>query len=68
MEVTPIRNDHGLVVLFLSTFRDVTAFKAPLDGGQATMSNLSKFAKLAWTMTRSRNAQMARMQQQNNNT
>ncbi len=51
-----------MVVLFLSTFRDITAFKEPLEGGQAMMSNLSKFAKLAWTMTRSRNLQLARFQ------
>ena len=46
-------------------FRDITAFKAPLEGGQAMMSNLSKFAKLAWTMTRSRqNISSSRQQQQ----
>ncbi len=52
VDVTPIRNEQEVVVLFLSTYRDITAFKEPLEGGQAMMSNLSKFAKLAWTMTR----------------
>lgn len=34
VDVTPIRNDQRLVVLFLATFRDITAFKEPLDGEQ----------------------------------
>ena len=52
-EVTPIRNEQDTLVLFLVSFRDITAFREPLPLG-GMMTNLSKFAKLAWTMTRSR--------------
>ena len=52
-EVTPIKNEQDTLVLFLVSFRDITAFREPLPGG-GMMTNLSKFAKLAWTMTRSR--------------
>ena len=52
-EVTPIKNEQDTLVLFLISFRDITAFREPLPGG-GMMTNLSKFAKLAWTMTRSR--------------
>lgn len=55
LDITEIRNAQRVVVLFLCAFRDITAFKEPLEGGSVTMSNLSKFAKLAWTITRSRN-------------
>ena len=52
-EVTPIKNEQDTLVLFLVSFRDITAFREPVPGG-GMMTNLSKFAKLAWTMTRSR--------------
>ena len=52
-EITLIRNEQDTLVLFLVSFRDITAFRDPLPGG-GMMTNLSKFAKLAWTMTRSR--------------
>ena len=52
-EVTSIKNEQDTLVLFLVSFRDITAFREPLPGG-GMMTNLSKFAKLAWTMTRSR--------------
>lgn len=58
VEVTPIRNEQSVVVLFLCTFRDITAFKEPLEG-TTVIKNLSKFAKLAWTMTKSRQTQAA---------
>ena len=58
VEVTPIRNEQSVVVIFLCTFRDITAFKEPLEG-TTVIKNLSKFAKLAWTMTKSRQAQAA---------
>lgn len=57
-EVTPIRNEQTVIVLFLCTFRDITAFKEPLEG-TTVIKNLSKFAKLAWTMTKSRQTQAA---------
>jgi len=70
-DVVPVKSgEHDdFIVLFLCTFRDITAFKAPLlldQGGlgqAAMMSNLSRFAKLAWTMTRSRNLQLANRMQ-----
>ena len=52
-EVTPIKSEQDTVVLFLCTFRDITAFREPLEPNNM-MSNLSKFAKLAWTMTKYR--------------
>jgi hypothetical protein len=52
------RNEQSIVVLFLCTFRDITAFKEPLEG-TTVIKNLSKFAKLAWTMTKSRQTQAA---------
>ena len=54
-EIVSIRNEQGIIVLFLVTFRDITPFKEPLEG-QSVMSNLSKFARLAWTITRSRHS------------
>lgn len=40
VHVAPIRNERELVVLFLLTFRDITALKQPIDaddpkGGEA---------------------------------
>ena len=52
-EMVAIHNEQGIIVLFLVTFRDITPFKEPLEG-QSVMTNLSKFARLAWTITRSR--------------
>lgn len=31
LQVAPIRNERDLVVLFLLTFRDITALKQPID-------------------------------------
>lgn len=52
-DIVTIKNEQGTTVLFLVTFRDITPFKEPLEG-QSMMSNLSKFARLAWTITRAR--------------
>lgn len=41
-------------MLFLLTFRDITALKNPIDDDSG--KNLSKFARLARTVTRSRSA------------
>ena len=57
-EIVTIKNEQGIIVLFLVTFRDITPFKEPLEG-QSVMSNLSKFARLAWTITRSRQNNLA---------
>ncbi|XP_023349841.1 potassium voltage-gated channel protein eag isoform X3 [Eurytemora carolleeae] len=58
VEIVPVKNETDSVVLFLCTYRDITAFKEPL--AEANMfAGLSKFAKIAWTLTsqlRSKNA------------
>ncbi|XP_064555095.1 potassium voltage-gated channel protein eag isoform X3 [Drosophila montana] len=61
LQVAPIRNERDLVVLFLLTFRDITALKQPIDSEDTKGVNLflpvlglSKFAKLARSVTRSR--------------
>lgn len=43
-----------MVVLFLLTFRDITALKQPIE--DEASKGLSKFAKLARSVTRSRSA------------
>ncbi|KAL0829490.1 hypothetical protein ABMA28_004250 [Loxostege sticticalis] len=53
VQVAPIRNERELVVLFLLTFRDITALKQPIDADDPK-GGLSKFAKLARSVTRSR--------------
>ncbi|CAB4064625.1 KCNH5 [Lepeophtheirus salmonis] len=66
VEITPIRNEQEIVVIFLCVFRDITAFKEPLEGNNV-MSNLSKFAKLAWTMTLNRSNLISSSNANNNN-
>ncbi|RTG87759.1 uncharacterized protein DC041_0001352 [Schistosoma bovis] len=44
VEIIPIRNDEDLVVLFLITFRDLTAFRQPLKEESAQTSALGAFA------------------------
>nr|XP_032518180.1 potassium voltage-gated channel protein eag isoform X2 [Danaus plexippus plexippus] len=53
VHVAPIKNERELVVLFLLTFRDITALKQPIDADDPK-GGLSKFAKLARSVTRSR--------------
>nr|XP_034174938.1 potassium voltage-gated channel protein eag isoform X8 [Osmia lignaria] len=53
LQIAPIKNERDLVVLFLLTFRDITALKQPIDTDD-TKGGLSKFAKLARSVTRSR--------------
>ncbi|XP_076315099.1 voltage-gated delayed rectifier potassium channel KCNH1-like [Tachypleus tridentatus] len=52
LHITPIKNEQNVVVLFLLTFRDITAMKQPLEDD--ANKGLSKFARLARTVTRSR--------------
>ncbi|XP_055389293.1 potassium voltage-gated channel protein eag isoform X1 [Condylostylus longicornis] len=61
LQIAPIRNERDLVVLFLLTFRDITALKQPIDSEdtkgdtvEGGVLGLSKFAKLARSVTRSR--------------
>ncbi|XP_053997537.1 potassium voltage-gated channel protein eag isoform X9 [Hylaeus anthracinus] len=53
LQIAPIKNERDLVVLFLLTFRDITALKQPIEADD-TKGGLSKFAKLARSVTRSR--------------
>ncbi|PVD26093.1 hypothetical protein C0Q70_13761 [Pomacea canaliculata] len=52
MHVAPVKNEKDQVVLYLCTFKDITALKQPIDddGGKG----LSKFARLARSVTRNR--------------
>lgn len=54
LHIAPIKNEKNIVVLFLLTFRDITALKNPIEDDSS--KNLSKFARLARTVTRSRSA------------
>ncbi|XP_025831217.1 potassium voltage-gated channel protein eag isoform X2 [Agrilus planipennis] len=53
LQISPIKNERDIVVLFLLTFRDITALKQPIETDDAK-GGLSKFAKLARSVTRSR--------------
>ncbi|ESO85432.1 hypothetical protein LOTGIDRAFT_107737, partial [Lottia gigantea] len=50
--VAPIKNEKDQVVLFLCTFKDITALKQPIDDESG--KGLSKFARLARSVTRNR--------------
>ncbi|XP_006814756.1 voltage-gated delayed rectifier potassium channel KCNH1-like [Saccoglossus kowalevskii] len=52
LHVAPIRNEKENVVLFLCTFKDITALKQPIE--DESMRGLGRFARLARTVTRSR--------------
>lgn len=52
MHIAPIKNEKDVVVLFLLTFRDITALKQPIE--DEASKGLSKFARLARSVTRSR--------------
>ncbi|KAJ1522858.1 hypothetical protein ONE63_002006 [Megalurothrips usitatus] len=54
LQIAPIKNERDLVVLFLLTFRDITALKQPIETDDNKGAGLSKFAKLARSVTRSR--------------
>ncbi|XP_076223491.1 potassium voltage-gated channel protein ether a go-go isoform X7 [Nomia melanderi] len=53
LQIAPIKNERDLVVLFLLTFRDITTQKQTIEADDSK-SGLSKFAKLARSVTRSR--------------
>lgn len=50
LQVAPIRNERDLVVLFLLTFRDITALKQPIDSedtkGGKPYNSLSCLSKI----------------------
>ncbi|CAH8590095.1 unnamed protein product [Dicrocoelium dendriticum] len=53
--VAPVKNEQEEAVLFLLAFRDITPLKTPLEDDDTT-KGLSKFARLARSVTRSRSA------------
>ncbi|XP_059178436.1 potassium voltage-gated channel subfamily H member 1-like [Physella acuta] len=52
LHVAPIKNEKDQVVLFMCTFKDITALKQPIDDEAG--KGLSKFARLARSVTRNR--------------
>lgn len=52
MQIAPITNEKDVVVLFLCTFMDITAFKQPIEDDSS--KGLSKFARLAKSVTRNK--------------
>ncbi|CAC5372076.1 KCNH5 [Mytilus coruscus] len=52
LHIAPIKNEKDQIVLFLCTFKDITALKQPIDEDGA--KGLSKFARLARSVTRNR--------------
>lgn len=60
MHIAPVKNEKDIVVLFLCTFKDITALKQPIeDENNTAVSNkvgLSKFARLARSVARNRPA------------
>ena len=52
MQIAPVTNEKDVVVLFLCTFMDITAFKQPIEDDAA--KGLSKFARLAKSVTRNK--------------
>lgn len=46
--MAPIRNERDLVVLFLLTFRDITALKQPIDTEDNKGGELLNDARGAW--------------------
>ncbi|CAL1530410.1 unnamed protein product, partial [Lymnaea stagnalis] len=52
LHVAPIKNEKDQVVLFMCTLKDITALKQPIDDEAG--KGLSKFARLARSVTRNR--------------
>ncbi|XP_036429412.1 potassium voltage-gated channel subfamily H member 5 isoform X2 [Colossoma macropomum] len=52
MQIAPIRNENDKVVLFLCTFKDITAFKQPIE--DESTRGWTKFARLTRALTNSR--------------
>ncbi|KAK3574014.1 hypothetical protein QTP86_034406 [Hemibagrus guttatus] len=52
MQIAPIRNENDKVVLFLCTFKDITAFKQPIE--DESTRGWGKFARLTRALTNSR--------------
>ncbi|XP_022088679.1 potassium voltage-gated channel subfamily H member 1-like isoform X2 [Acanthaster planci] len=52
LQIAPIQNEKDQIVLFLCTFKDITSLKQPIEDENA--KGLSRFARLARTVTRSK--------------
>ncbi|KAK1791250.1 hypothetical protein P4O66_013266, partial [Electrophorus voltai] len=52
MQIAPIRNENDKVVLFLCTFKDITAFKQPIE--DESSRGWTKFARLTRALTNSK--------------
>ncbi|XP_038073387.1 potassium voltage-gated channel protein eag-like isoform X2 [Patiria miniata] len=52
LQIAPIKNEKDQIVLFLCTFKDITSLKQPIE--DETAKGLSRFARLARTVTRSK--------------
>ncbi|CAF2016747.1 unnamed protein product [Rotaria magnacalcarata] len=57
MQVAPITNERDTVVIYLCTFTDITALKQPIET-EDTKGGLSKFARIAKSVTRNRSILM----------
>jgi potassium voltage-gated channel Eag-related subfamily H protein 5 len=57
MQIAPITNERDTVVLYLCTFTDITALKQPIET-EDTKGSLSKFARIAKSVTRNRSILM----------
>ena len=57
MQIAPITNERDTVVLYLCTFTDITALKQPIES-EDTKGSLSKFARIAKSVTRNRSILM----------
>ncbi|UJR28850.1 hypothetical protein I4U23_010074 [Adineta vaga] len=57
MQIAPITNERDTVVLYLCTFTDITALKQPIET-EDTKGGLSKFARIAKSVTRNRSILM----------
>lgn len=52
MHIAPITNEKDVVVLFLCTFMDITAFKQPIEDDST--KGVNKFFRLAKSVTRNK--------------
>ncbi len=43
MQIAPVTNEKDIVVLFLCTFMDITAFKQPIEDDSAKGTNEENF-------------------------
>lgn len=49
LHIAPIKNERDVVVLFLLTFRDITALKQPIEA-EDSKGTSTLYSKLIWTV------------------